>query len=73
MRCGNVAIDRDSDTLTVNGNAVAFTITAANGLTFSFTGAFAANPAGQPNSWIIGRISGATLVAVGITFEKQRP
>ena len=70
---GQTIVQVASVTGTVNGNAVAFTITAANGLTFSFTGAFAANPAGQPNSWIIGRISGATLAAVGITFEKQRP
>lgn len=70
---GQSVVQVSSVTGTVSGNTVAFTITTANGLTFSFTGAYAANPSGQPNSWIIGRISGATLPAVGITFEKQRP
>ncbi len=70
---GQSVVAVTSATGTVNGNAVAFTITTANGLSFAFSGAFAANPSGQPNSWIVGRISGATLPAVGITFEKQRP
>ncbi len=69
---GQSLVQVTSVTGTVNGNAVEFTIATANGLTFLFTGAYA-NPSGQPNSWIIGRISGATLRSVGITFEKQRP
>ncbi len=57
---------------TVTGSAIAFTFTTSKGLTFSFTGSFASAP-GQPNAWIVGRISGATLPAVGIAFENQRP
>ncbi len=56
----------------VSGNAVTFTLTGVNGLTFTFTGAFT-NANGSPNSWIIGSIGGATLRSVGITFEKQSP
>ncbi|WP_310572333.1 Ig-like domain-containing protein [Gemmatimonas sp.] len=61
-----------SVTGSVSGNAVTFTLTGSNGLTFTFTGAFT-NANGSPNPWIIGSIGGATLRPVGITFEKQSP
>lgn len=61
-----------SATGTVTGNTVTFTLTTVNGATFTFTGAFASAP-GAANAWVIGRISGATLPAVGIAFENQRP
>ena len=61
-----------SATGNVSGNAVTFTLTGANGLTFTFAGAFTSSN-GSPNPWIIGSISGATLRPVGITFEKQSP
>ncbi len=56
---------------TVNGTSVSFTMTTSNGLTFTFVGAFATATNG--NSWLIGTISGATLPAVGMSFERQRP
>ena len=50
---------------------VTFTITISNGRTFTFNGAFSAT--GNANPWLTGTISGATLPATGITWERQAP
>ncbi|HVF40535.1 MAG TPA: Ig-like domain-containing protein, partial [Gemmatimonadaceae bacterium] len=54
----------------VNGSAITFTWTTDNGLTFTFNGTFSATT-GNANPYLTGVISGATLPAVGINWERQ--
>ncbi len=54
---------------TVDGTSVSFRVTTDNGLTFNFNGSFAAGTTVNP--YITGTISGVTLPAVGINFERE--
>jgi hypothetical protein len=54
---------------TISGSAINFTITYENGLTFTFNGTF--SQTGTFNPYLTGTMSGATLLPVGLNFERQ--
>jgi methionine-rich copper-binding protein CopC len=64
------ALDVVSLTGTHSGNNVSFTWTMANGLTFNFTGVFAES-SHTTRKFLNGVTSGATMPAVGTSFERE--